>query len=58
MGRPLRKAYPGALYYITSIGNERKAIFPDDEDRERFLEILLDYHTRYGILLHRGDGVR
>ena len=24
----------------------------DDEDRERFLEILLDYHTRYGILLY------
>jgi putative transposase len=50
--RPLRIEYLGALYHITSRGNERKAIFLDDEDRERFLEILLDYHTRYGMLLH------
>jgi putative transposase len=52
MGRPLRIEYPGALYHITSRGNERKAIFLDDEDRERFLEILLDYRKRYGIPLH------
>ena len=52
MGRPLRREYPGALYHITSRGNERKEIFLDDEDRERFLEILSNYHTRYGILLH------
>jgi putative transposase len=52
MGRPLRIEYSGALYHITSRGNERKAIFRDVEDRERFLEILLDFHTRYGILLH------
>jgi hypothetical protein len=43
---------------ITSRINERKAIFLDDEERERFLEILLDYHKRFGIFLHRGDGFR
>lgn len=52
MGRPLRIEYPGALYHITSRGNERKAIFKDDSDRDRFLEILSDYHDRYGILVH------
>jgi len=40
MGRPLRIEYPGALYHITSRGNERKNIFVDDADRFRFFEIL------------------
>ena len=52
MGRPLRIEYPGALYHITSRGNERKKIFLDDEDRTKFLEILRDYHERYGVLIH------
>ena len=52
MGRPLRIEFPGALYHITSRGNERKSIFIDDADRFRFLEILKDYHDRYDILLH------
>lgn len=52
MGRPLRIEYPGALYHITSRGNERKNIFVDDADRFRFLEILKDYHDRYSILIH------
>lgn len=52
MGRPLRIEFPGALYHITSRGNERKNIFLDDSDRFRFFEFLKDYHDRYGILLH------
>ncbi len=52
MGRPLRIEFPGALYHITSRGNERKNIFHDDSDRLRFFEFLKDYHDRYGILLH------
>jgi len=52
MGRPLRIEYPGALYHITSRGNERKKIFLDDVDKNSFLEILKDYHDRYRILIH------
>lgn len=52
MGRPLRIEYPGALYHITSRGNEKKKIFLDDADRLKFLEILKEYHNRYGILIH------
>ena len=52
MGRPLRIEYPGALYHITSRGNEKREIFLDDHDRGKFLEILKDYHERYGILIH------
>lgn len=52
MGRPVRIEYPGALYHITSRGNEKKEIFLADEDRTKFLNILSDYHERYGILVH------
>ena len=52
MGRPLRVEYTGALYHITSRGNERRKIFLDDGDRKKFLGILEDYHDRYGILIH------
>src|SRR5450759_4377093 len=40
MVRPLRLEYEGAVYHVTSRGNERAAIFRDDRDRARFLEIL------------------
>ena len=50
MARPLRIEYAGAHYHVTSRGNERKAIFRDDEDREKFLELLGravgDFHLR------------
>jgi len=52
MGRPVRIEYPGALYHITSRGNEKKEIFLTAEDRAKFLNILRDYHERYGILVH------
>ena len=54
MGRPLRVEYPGALYHVTSRGNEKKDIFLDDRDRREFLGILQEYHDRYGILIHLG----
>jgi len=46
MGRPLRIEYPGALYHITSRGNERKKIYIDEEDKIKFLEILQDYQSK------------
>jgi REP element-mobilizing transposase RayT len=52
MGRSIRIQYPGALYHITSRGNERKKIFLDGADRVKFLGFLRDYHDRYGILIH------
>ncbi|HHT9135604.1 MAG TPA: transposase, partial [Candidatus Avalokitesvara rifleensis] len=52
MARPLRLQYPGALYHITARGNERKAIFRSDEDREGFLVILAQAVDRYRLILH------
>ena len=40
MGRPLRIEYPGALYHITARGNARQEIYQDDQDRQRFVDLL------------------
>jgi REP element-mobilizing transposase RayT len=40
MARKLRLEYPGALYHLTSRGNERQTVFRDDTDRQRFLALL------------------
>ena len=52
MARPLRIEYDGALYHITSRGNERKAIFRDDEDRKNFLDNLLKVDERFNWICH------
>ena len=52
MARPLRIEFPGAVYHITSRGNDRKEIFGDDLDREAFLEILYGVSVRYHWLCH------
>ena len=40
MARPLRIEYAGAHYHVTARGNERKAIFREDSDRENFLDLV------------------
>ncbi|HHN66033.1 MAG TPA: addiction module toxin RelE [Nitrospirae bacterium] len=52
MARPLRIEFEGAVYHITSRGNERKDIFQDDEDRKTFLDILQKVILRYNWLCH------
>jgi putative transposase len=38
MARPLGIVYPGAIYHVTSRGNERKPIFRSDADRRQLLQ--------------------
>src|SRR5437899_12157549 len=52
MARPLRIEYDGALYHVTSRGNERKAIFKDDSDRELFLNTLFQVNDRFHWICH------
>ena len=52
MARALRIQYPGALYHVTNRGNERKAVFKDDIDRNQFLTILSRSIDTYGVILH------
>ena len=52
MARPLRIEYPGALYHVTSRGNEKRPIFLGDEDRKRFLDLLNEVNERYQWICH------
>jgi REP element-mobilizing transposase RayT len=45
--RPPRLEFPGALYHVTARGNERRAIFRDDEDREEYLARIAHYRGKF-----------
>jgi REP element-mobilizing transposase RayT len=48
----LLRALEGAVYHVTARGNERKPIYRDDRDRERFLETLEETVERFGFVIH------
>jgi putative transposase len=52
MARALRIQFDGALYHVTSRGNEKRAIFKDNRDRLRLLEILKLSLSNYQVLLY------
>ena len=52
MGRQLRIEYPHAHYHVTARGNERKEIFKNDRDRQKFLDYLESAVTRYSAVIH------
>ena len=52
MARPLRIAYPGAFYHVTSRGNEQKDLFKNHKDREKFLAYVESAVVRYGAVVH------
>lgn len=52
MARPLRIEYPGALYHVTSRGNEQKDVFKSRRDRDQFLSYLESAVERYGVVIH------
>lgn len=52
MARPLRIEYDGAVYHITTRGNDRKAIYKDDQDRALFLDILADTARKFNWLCY------
>ena len=52
MARPQRIEYEGAVYHVTARGNERRALFGDDGDRERFLRVLDESVASFEIRLY------
>ena len=52
MARPLRIEYPGAVYHVTSRGNEKKPVFKDEADRQNFLNTLQHVNKRYNWICH------
>lgn len=47
MARKPRVEYSGAFYHVICRGNQRQAIFHDDDDRKHYLESLEQYRERY-----------
>ena len=52
MARPLRLEYPGAIYHVVVRGNERRAVFRVDADRELYLGRLEHYQKRFGFRVY------
>ena len=51
MSRPLRLEFEGAVYHVLARGNERRYVFRDDRDREKYLERLRHYREGFGFPL-------
>jgi putative transposase len=51
MPRPPRLEFPGALYHVTARGNERRALYRDDADRDEYLARLAHYRRKFGFRL-------
>ncbi len=52
MTRPPRVHFEGAFYHITARGNNKEAVFFDDQDREKYLFFLKRYKSRSDFRLH------
>lgn len=52
MSRPLRLSFPGAIYHITSRGNARAAVYLDDDDKQRFLDLLASCVEKFNWICH------
>jgi len=47
-----RIEYPGAIYHVSSRGRHRQPIFPADDDRLKFLELLGESVEKHNFLIH------
>ena len=52
MARPLRLEFEGAWYHVMNRGAGRRDIFADDDQRERFLDLLGELLERFGVETH------
>jgi len=50
--RPKRICFPGAIFHVTSKGDDDQPIFIDDSDRQNFLQILWKCKRKYGFSLY------
>ncbi|HTR02291.1 MAG TPA: transposase, partial [Thermoanaerobaculia bacterium] len=52
VSRPLRLDFDGAVHHVIARGNERRAIFRDAHDRQRYLDRLGIYAGRLAFVVH------
>ncbi len=55
MARPLRIEYDGAIYHVTSRGNEKRLIYKDEEDRRIFLDTRHKTNVITGYVIRKAD---
>ncbi|MCX7915276.1 MAG: transposase [Verrucomicrobiae bacterium] len=51
VARAIRVQFAGVVYHVMARGNERRKIFRDDRDRQRFVETLAEAVERFGLRL-------
>src|SRR5260221_6304609 len=52
MSRPLRLEHAGAVWHVTSRGNNREDIYRDEEDHLKFLSIFVEAVRRFRWIVH------
>jgi REP element-mobilizing transposase RayT len=52
MSRPLRIEFPGGLYHVTSRGDRREAIYLNDADRQKWLDLFGQVCRRFNWVCH------
>ena len=52
MSRPLRIEYRGAYYHVMNRGTARQKIFLNDQDRQRFLDLLAQTSQMWGVWVY------
>ena len=52
MARQPRIEFPGAFYHVMVRGNQKQAIFKDNQDREKYLELVGHYKKLHGFRLY------
>ncbi|WP_330924927.1 transposase [Candidatus Sororendozoicomonas aggregata] len=52
MSRPLRIEYAGALYHVTSRGNERQPIYREEKDFDLFIDVLANVCRQFNWVVH------
>ena len=52
MARPIRIEYRGAFYHVTARGNERKRIFFNKADYQKFKEYVSGAQDKFNLFLH------
>ena len=52
MSRPLRIEYPGAYYHVMNRGTARQKILLNDQDRQRFLDLLGQTRQMWGVRVY------
>ncbi len=49
MPRIARAVIPGIAHHVTQRGNRREDIFFEEADRQRYLQLLLEYSSKHGL---------